>query len=83
MVKLREAIDDDRKVRKDENHKHKWDHKNRVCSGCCKSLDKSIDEISKALRKAASDPKVIERGEELQRILSTLTPEDLLRRFDI
>jgi len=68
---------------KTKNHKHRWDHKNRICSGCGKSLDKSIDEISKALRKAASDPKVIERGEELERTLSYLTPEDLLRRFDI
>jgi len=46
-------------------------------------LDKAIDEISAALRKATTDPKVIERGEELERMLSHLTPEDMLRRFDI
>jgi transposase len=64
-------------------HNHIWDHEKRVCKSCGKSLDKAIDEISEAMRKAASDPKVIERGEELERTLSHLTPEDLLRRFDI
>ena len=62
--------------------KHKWDHKKRVCKTCGKSLDKALDEISEALRKAATDPEVTERGDELQRQLSTLTPEDLLRQFD-
>jgi len=64
-------------------HKHIWDHKNRICKICGKSLDKAIDEIHKKAIEACNDPKVIERGEELQRILGTLTPEDLLRRFDI
>jgi hypothetical protein len=64
-------------------HRHKWNHKKRICETCGKSLDKAIDEISEAMRKAASDPKVIERGEELERMLSHMTPEDLLRRFDI
>ena len=71
------------KCNQELTHKHKWDHEKRICKICGKSLDKAIDEISEALRKSATDPKVIERGEELDRLFGTLTPEDLLRRFDI
>ena len=42
-----------------------------------------VDIISKELHRISNDPKVIEKGEELQRTLGHLTPEDLLRRFDI
>jgi hypothetical protein len=42
-----------------------------------------VEAISKCLREAATDPEVIERGNELQRTLGRISWEELNRPFDI
>jgi hypothetical protein len=62
-----------------------------LCSNCGRrfviegmvDFTKKLDKISEELRRLSSDPKVIERGEELHKKLSRLTPEDLMREFTI
>lgn len=44
-------------------------------------MKEKLDKISTEINKISKDPKVIERGKELQRKLSTLTAEDLQRRY--
>ena len=44
---------------------------------------KKLDIISSELEKIPENPKVVERGEELHKILSSLSSADLLKPFTI
>ena len=42
-----------------------------------------IEELAKELDEIVEDPEVLEEAERLYKEISYLSPEDLLRRFDI